>query len=172
LLDDAFEPGTGLGSTAVQVGGAFATWGFGKLFHDPGVEELGRDLVRAQIVTQSLTQAVKLMAQRTRPDGSNHHSFPSGHSAGSFATATVLQRHFGWKVGIPAYAVAGYIAASRLSNSKHYLSDVVFGATVGILVARTITIDLGEHRLAVAPLVVPGGGGVQFTWLGSAADRH
>jgi hypothetical protein len=71
----------------------------------------------------------------------------------------------------PAYAVAGYIAASRLSNSKHYLSDVVFGATVGILVARTVTIGLGEHRLSVAPLVVPGGGGVQFTWLGSADSR-
>lgn len=166
-LDEVFEAGTPLGSAAVQVGGAFATWGFGKLFAHPGVEDLGRDLIRAQVVTQSLTLAVKLSVGRTRPDGSDNQSFPSGHASGSFATATVLQRHYGWRVGIPAYAVAGYIAASRLSNARHYLSDVVLGAAVGILVGRTVTIGVGKDRFAVSPLVVPGGGGVQFTWVGS-----
>lgn len=166
-LDDVFEAGTPLGGFAVQVGGAFATWGFGKLFSHPGAEDLGRDLIRAQVVTQSLTLAVKLSVGRTRPDGSDNRSFPSGHASGSFATATVLQRHYGWRVGIPAYGVAGYIAASRLSNARHYLSDVVFGAAVGILVGRTVTIGVGKNRFAVSPLVVPGGGGVQFTWVGS-----
>jgi membrane-associated phospholipid phosphatase len=171
-LDEVFEAGTPLGGAAVQVGGAFATWGLGKLFSRPDVEELGRDLVRAQIVTLSLTQAVKVVAGRTRPDGSDNQSFPSGHASGSFATATVLQRHYGWKVGIPAYAVAGYIAASRLSNARHYLSDVVFGASVGILVGRTITMDVGKNRVAVVPLLVPSGGGVEFIWLGSARSRN
>lgn len=167
-LDDAFEAGTPLGGAAVQVGGAFATWGLGKLFKNPSVESLGRDLVRAQIVTQSLTQVVKLAVSRTRPDGSNNQSFPSGHASGSFATATVIQRHYGWKAGIPAYAFASWVAASRLSNSRHYLSDVVFGAAVGILVGRTVTVGVGQKRFAVSPLWVPSGGGVQFTWLGSS----
>ncbi len=78
----------------------------------------------------------------------------------------MLQRHYGWKVGIPAYAVAGYIASSRLSEARHYLSDVVFGAAVGTLVGRTVTVDLGKNRFAVSPLLVLRGAGLQFTWLG------
>ncbi len=163
---EALEPGRILGGSAVQIGAAFATYGLGKLFHRPGVESLGRDLVRAQVVTQSLTLVLKTATQRERPDGSNQMSFPSGHSSGTFATATVLQRHYGWKVGVPAYAVAGYVAASRLNQNKHYLSDVVFGAAVGILVGRTVTLELGSSRFAVSPTLPPGGIGVQFTWVG------
>jgi membrane-associated phospholipid phosphatase len=167
-LNNAFEPGTVLGSAALHVGGAFATYGLGKLFSNQGVEALGRDLVRAQIVTQSLTQVLKFTVRRERPDGSSNRSFPSGHSSGSFATATVLQRHYGWKVGIPAYAVAGYVATSRLNQGKHYLSDVIFGAAIGVLVGRTVTVDLGGNRFTISPMVVPAGAGVQFSLLGAA----
>jgi membrane-associated phospholipid phosphatase len=130
-VEEVFDGGRVLGGAAMQVGGAFATYGVGKLFHHEGVASLGRDLVRAQVVTQSLTLGMKVLVGRERPDASNQASFPSGHASGTFATATVLQRHYGWKVGIPAYAVAGYVATSRLTEAKHYLSDVVFGATVG-----------------------------------------
>ena len=166
--DDVLEPGTILGSAAVQVGGAFATYGLGKLLSKPRVEALGRDLVRAQIVAQTLTQVLKLATQRKRPDGTNQRSFPSGHASGSFASATVIQRHFGWKAGIPAYVVASFIGASRVNQNKHYLSDVVFGATLGIIAGRTVTLYLGKHRFAVTPMVVAGGGGVRFVWLGSS----
>jgi len=120
-LDEVFEAGTPLGSAAVQVGGAFATWGLGKLFSNPGVEGVGRDLVRAQVVTQALTQMVKLSVARTRPDGSNRNSFPSGHASGTFATATVLQGHYSWKVGIPAYAFASYVAACTSSHFGDFI---------------------------------------------------
>ncbi|GMR23170.1 MAG: hypothetical protein BMS9Abin37_1577 [Acidobacteriota bacterium] len=166
--DEILDPGTVLGSFVVQVGGAFAAYGLGKLFSKPGLERLGRDLVRAQVVTQTLTFGVKVAVGRERPDGSNNKSFPSGHASGSFATATVLQRHYGFKVGIPAYVVAGYIAASRLSENKHYLSDVVFGAAVGILGGRTVTVGLENKQFAMGPMLVPGGIGVQFTWLGTS----
>ena len=46
------------------------------------------------------------LLQRERPDQSNHQSFPSGHSVSAFATAGVLQRHYGWKAGIPATVIA------------------------------------------------------------------
>ena len=78
-----------------SIGSAFAAYGLGKVFSKPSLERRGRDLVRAQIVTQTLTQVLKYSGQRERPDGSNNKSFPSGHSSGSFATATVLQRHYG-----------------------------------------------------------------------------
>jgi len=169
-LDGVFEAGEYVGGSLAQVGGAFATYGLGKVFHRPGVELIGRDLVRAQVVTQSLTLGVKLLVRRERPDGSNQASFPSGHASGAFASATVLQRHYGWKAGVPAYAVAGYIATSRLNEGKHYLSDVVFGAAVGILVGRTITLEIRNARFAVSPTLPPGGVGIQMTWLGSSDD--
>ena len=107
--------GCGTGSSLVQVGGAFATYGVGSLIRKPGVAALGRDLVRVQLLTQGVTQLLKYSVRRTRPDGSSRSSYPSGHASGTFASATVLQRHYGWKVGIPAFGVASYVAASRLA---------------------------------------------------------
>jgi membrane-associated phospholipid phosphatase len=121
--------------------------------------------LRAQFVTQALTAAVKMSARRQRPDGTMY-SFPSGHSSVSFATATVLHRHFGWKVGAPAYAFATYVAASRVQDRRHFLSDVAFGAALGIAVGRTVTIGRGDAQFAVSPMAVPGGGAVSFNWIG------
>ena len=162
-LDRTFEGGELLGGALFQVGGAFATYGVGKATGQAGLSELGRDLVRVQMLTQGVTQALKYSVGRTRPDGSSHTSFPSGHASGSFATATVLQRHYGWKAGIPAFGVASYIAASRLSENKHYLSDVTFGAAIGLAAGRTVTFDRGSTRFEFAPMVAPGGGGVRMT---------
>ena len=169
-LDPIFESGEILGDGWVQAGAAFATYGLGKLFRAPEVASLGRDLVRAQVVTVAITFGVKTAVGRERPDGSSQTSFPSGHTSGTFATATVLQRRYGWKVGIPAYAVAGYVAGSRLNEARHYLSDVIFGAAIGIMVGRTVTIGIADNRFAIGPMLAPGGAGVQFTWLGSNAD--
>ena len=95
---------------------------------------------RPQIVTSIVTHGLKIGVGRTRPND-GRSSFPSGHSSATFANATVLQRHFGWKVGIPAYAFATYIAASRLPSNSHYLSDVIFGAALGITAGgRTVTV--------------------------------
>jgi membrane-associated phospholipid phosphatase len=116
-------------------------------------------------VTQALTAAVKTTVRRIRPDGT-HYSFPSGHSAVTFASATVVQRHFGWKAGVPAYALATYVAASRIQAKRHYLSDVTLGAAIGIAAGRTVTIGRGDRRFAVAPMAVPGGGGIGLTWIG------
>ena len=103
---------------------------------------------------------------RTRPDGSNNGSFPSGHTSGAFATATILQKRYGWKTGIPAYGLAAYVAASRLSENKHHLSDAIFGAAIGIIGGRTVTIGRGRVRLALSPTIPAGGGvGVQATLL-------
>ena len=164
-LDDAFEPGKIVGGGVIQVGGAFATFGIGKLISNPEIEGLGRDLVRAQVLNQAITQVLKFGVGRTRPDASNQFSFPSGHASGSFATATVLQRRYGWKVGLPAYGVASYIAASRLNENKHFLSDVIFGAAVGILAGRTVTFGRGDTRFELSPMLTPGGAGVQVTLL-------
>ena len=131
-LDRTFESGELLGSALLQVGWAMATYAIGKAAGKPGLAALGRDLVRVQTLTQGVTQIIKYSVRRTRPDGSSNSSFPSGHTSGSFATATVLHCHYGWKAGVPAFSIASYIAASRLSENKHFLSDVAFGAAIGL----------------------------------------
>jgi membrane-associated phospholipid phosphatase len=85
----------------------------------------------------------------------------------TFATATVLHRNLGWKAGIPAYGFAAYVAASRVQDKRHFLSDVAFGATLGIVAGRAVTVGRGDARFAVAPAPAPGGAAVSFTWLGA-----
>src|SRR5204863_7086276 len=125
----------------------------------------GGDIMRAQVLSQIYVQALKYSVRRQRPDESNHHSFPSGHSASAFATAGVLQRHYGWKVGVPATVVAAYVATSRVHDNKHYLSDVVFGAAMGIAAQRTVTLHSRRYDMAMAPAAGPGYGSVTMTVL-------
>lgn len=165
-LDGTFEAGQTIGGVRFQLGGALAAYTFGRLTGSPRVTNIGIDLIQAQVLTQAMTAGVKFSARRTRPDG-YAFSFPSGHASVTFASATVLQRHFGWKVGIPAYGVASYVAASRIQTRRHYLSDVAFGAALGIVAGRTVTIGHGNTRFAVSPMTAPGGGGVAFTWVGA-----
>jgi len=160
--DRAFAHGELIGGAKFQLAGALATYGVGRLTGHTRVAEVGADLVRANIVAQAMTAGIKLSVRRGRPDGTEF-SFPSGHASVSFAAATVLQRHFGWTAGIPAYAAASYVAASRIQDKRHYLSDVAFGAVIGIVAGRTVTIGHGDHRFAVAPMVPQGGGvGIAF----------
>jgi membrane-associated phospholipid phosphatase len=74
----------------------------------------------------------------------------------------VLQQHYGWKLGLPMFAASTYTAISRITVEKHWASDVVFGAFVGMASARTVTWHIRNARLAVVPLVVRGGGGIAF----------
>jgi hypothetical protein len=161
-MDKLFSPGETMGGARMQLAGALAAYTIGRSTANARVTALGADLVRANIMAQALTAGIKLSVRRTRPDGTQY-SFPSGHTSVSFAAATVVQRHFGWKAGVPAYAAATYVAASRIQDKRHYLSDVAFGAAVGIVAGRTVTIGHGDHRFAVQPMVPQSGGiGVAF----------
>jgi membrane-associated phospholipid phosphatase len=155
-MREVLGPGQTVGGMFVQSGAALATYFTGRVTGSPRLAQVGAELVRAQIVAQGVTQTIKVGAARTRPDGTAF-SFPSGHTASSFATATVLQRELGWKVGIPAYVGAAWVGASRIQSGRHYLSDVVAGATVGILAGRAVTVGRGDNRFSLAPTIVPGG---------------
>jgi membrane-associated phospholipid phosphatase len=163
-LDVAFEAGASLGSSWTQVGGALGTLIVGRATGHHRLQRIGADLTRAQILTEIVTTGLKVSVNRTRPDGARF-SFPSGHASSSFATATVLQHHLGTKVGVPAYAIAAYIGASRVQDNRHYASDVIFGAAVGIASGRTVTLELGTNRFAVSPAALPGGLAINFVRL-------
>jgi membrane-associated phospholipid phosphatase len=163
-LRGTFKSGAVLGGTPLQMGAAFASYAIGRALHKPCIASVGADLVRAQLVAQGLTFALKGTTRRVRPEGKGF-SFPSGHTTVSFASATVLQQHFGWKIGLPAYAVASYVAASRVQMKRHYLSDVTFGAALGIMAGRTVSIGHGR-RLLITPMATEGGAAAGFTWVG------
>ena len=151
------------GKFYLQAGGGVATYVIGRVTHNTKLATVGGDLIRAQVISQTVVQGAKFVVGRQRPDGSNSLSFPSGHTASSFATATVLQQHFGWKAGIPAYAFAGFVGASRMASSKHYLTDVLVGAGVGVAVGRTVTVNLGREKFSVGAAPTRGGAMVTFT---------
>jgi len=147
------------GSQWTHIPVAIAWWAIGGLAGSDKTAAAGRDLLRAQLSVVSWTYAIKFAADRTRPNG-DPHSFPSGHSSTSFASAMVLQEHYGWKLGLPAFLLAAYTSTSRVLDNQHWSSDVVFGAAVGIASGRTATLHIRDHRVSIAPLAVPGGGGV------------
>ena len=165
-LDGLLHSGEMMGGARTQIAAALATYTVGRISGNGKVSAIGSDLIRAQILTQTMTAAIKLSVRRTRPDGTEY-SFPSGHSSVTFATATVLQRNLGWKVGVPAYGLATFVAASRVQDKRHFLSDVTFGAAIGIVGGRSVTVGQGNARFAVAPAPAPGGAAVSFTWLGA-----
>ena len=164
-LDRVFEPGEMAGNGLVQGGAAVATYAVGRFMKSPKGSAVGADLVRAQLLNAALTHGIKLSVGRARPDG-GRYSFPSGHSSSSFAFASVLERHLGWKAAVPAYTLAAYVAASRLQENRHFASDIVFGAAVGIVAGRTITIGRGSARFVVSPVASAGVAGVAVTLLG------
>jgi len=159
-LKDFFAFGNTAGNFAVQLGGAFGVYAIGRLGGHSHLAILGSDLIRAQLLSQGYTQVVKITAQRERPDGSDDRSFPSGHAAATFATANVIRRHYGWRWGTLGYGVAAYVAMARLSHNKHYLSDVVFGAAVGIAGGRTVTASHDRNRTTVTLAPTPGGAAI------------
>jgi hypothetical protein len=154
-----FSPGSYYGNTPEQMAFSVGTWALGRVMDKPKVSHLGMDLLRAQIVTELLVEPVKFATHRQRPDGSDYQSFPSGHAAVTFAAAAVLQRHLGWKRSLAAYAVASYVSVARLQENRHYLSDVVFGAAVGTIAGRTVTVH-GRQAWTLGPIAAPGGMGI------------
>ena len=139
VADNIYKPAKYLGQSPTLIGASLVVYAYGRIKDEPKVSHLGMDLVRAMVVEEALVQVLKYTARRERPDLSDNHSFPSGHAATTFAIATALERHLGWRGAIPVYLFSTYVATSRLHDNRHYLSDVVFGSTVGIIAGRTVT---------------------------------
>ena len=158
-----FQSGNAIGNFVFQIGAGFAAYGTGKAIGNKQVAFVGRDIVRAQVVSQVMVQSLKYAIRRDRPDQSNNKSFPSGHAASGFATATVLQRYYGWKVGAPAYALGSYIALARMSWNRHHATDVVMGAGFGIAAGRTVTMSVAKSKFSLGVQPEVGGASINFT---------
>jgi membrane-associated phospholipid phosphatase len=168
--DRIFSLGQWVGHTYVQVGSAVGLWAVGRYVVAPvagesrtnKISEIGFDLIRAQVVTQTLVQGMKNTIRRDRPTG-ECCAFPSGHAAAAFAAASVLERHLGYRASWPALAGATYVATSRLVDNRHFLSDVIMGAAVGVASGWTVVGRRGSNEIVMQPVPVPGGLMIAFS---------
>ncbi|MBI5364673.1 MAG: phosphatase PAP2 family protein [Planctomycetes bacterium] len=94
-------------------------------------------------LTLASTQMLKMAVNRPRPDHTSQDSFPSGHTSFAFAGATLLARrwadtHDGSALGYVLYLPAAYVGVSRLEGERHWLSDITFGAALGMFVSHLV----------------------------------
>jgi membrane-associated phospholipid phosphatase len=108
----------------------------------------------ATAYSTGVSTILKYAVREPRPnDGSDRKSFPSGHATAAFSFASVVGARNGWGWGIPAYGLATLVAVSRMNDNKHYVHDVVAGATIGIAYGLGVTyLAKRESSLSFAPL--------------------
>ena len=125
-----------------------------------GLLQLGESLA----LQVAVSYALKYTIDKERPDGSDNHSFPSNHTGFAFAGATFLQQRYGWRLGLPAYLVGGYVAWGRIYSKRHEVWDVLAGAAVGAGSALLLTTPFAtRNELVVVPLAIDGGCGVHVS---------
>ncbi|WKK77751.2 phosphatase PAP2 family protein [Marivirga salinae] len=98
-------------------------------------------LLISNVISTAITQGLKRITLKTRPDNSTNDSFPSGHTTFSFTNASVLMHEF--RDSAPILAYSGYFfstttGAFRMINDRHWISDVLFGAGIGIMATELV----------------------------------
>lgn len=108
-------------------------------FKVKGVHNIGPKAVlflKSEIIMTAMVFPLKHFIGEPRPDTGVRNSFPSGHTAQAFAAATFFHKEYGhlsvW-YSIGAYTVASSVGALRILNDRHWASDVLVGAGIGIL---------------------------------------
>jgi membrane-associated phospholipid phosphatase len=127
-----------LGTGFVAAAASTAIFGAGQYANGDRFKAATYDMSQAVVVNFFYTLLIKESVRRDRPDHSDHLAFPSGHSSNAFACAQVWVEQYGLKAAVPGYLAAGLIAGSRLALKKHRVSDVVGGATLGVIVGKSV----------------------------------
>jgi len=128
---------------------------------------LKKDKEGAWAATKSLgltvagTLALNTLVHKDTPTHDDNDAFPSGHSSVSFSSAAFMQRRYGWRTGLPAYAVAGYVGWLRVKADQHDWTDVIGGAALGIGSSMLFTKPWTE-KVALAPWIGPNGAGIEI----------
>lgn len=116
---------------------AYAALGFiPGIEHESSLVKRGCTFIGGFGFLAATTLLTKEIAGEMRPDGSGYDSFPSGHSGKAFLGAELVRMEFGNGWGAAAYSVAGVTSFMRIWNDKHWLTDIVAGAALGILSAH------------------------------------
>ncbi|KGJ91434.1 phosphatase PAP2 family protein [Colwellia psychrerythraea] len=118
-------------------------------------------LIKTGVVSRVAVEGLKYAVDKDRPDDSGDDSFPSGHTADSFAAATFIQQRYGWKWGIPAYIGATFVGYTRVDSDKHYVEDVLAGAAIGIISGLYFTEPYSG--ITISPTAKSGHYGINFS---------
>lgn len=172
-----------MGASYTMAGFSAATYLVGKSIGNAHASKTGLLGLEAFAHTQIVVQGLKLMTRRERPLMNDQEgrfwkggtSFPSGHAASAFAIATVFAYEYRDHLAIPiaAYSAAGIIAASRTSARRHFVGDVVVGASLGFLIGRFVYRNHRDPNFPgspaqptsrLTPEVGFGSGGVTLNW--------
>ena len=100
-------------------------------------------MMKALSVAGFSTLTLKLINNNHTPND-NPLAWPSGHTSSSFCVASVLDEMYGAKVGVPAYALAGFVGYRMAEAGDHWASDVLFGAVLGYVVGHSVA---GQDKL-------------------------
>lgn len=150
----------GRGASLIIISGLFVLIGY--LRKRPEWYQAGLRGWLAHAVTAVLVQGLKHGIGRPRPRlhrdeefftgpslDAGLDSFPSGHAAASFAVASVLA-HFCPALARPAYALAGFVALTRVVRGSHFVSDVVVGVVLGFVVGTLAATPVQEWKTALS----------------------
>ncbi|MFA5939871.1 MAG: phosphatase PAP2 family protein [Sinimarinibacterium sp.] len=128
-------------------------------------DEGGYQFLRSAGVSLVLNSALRLAFNETdwgeRPNGSPY-GFPSGHTAFVVSSAAFLQDRYGWKYGLPAYLVVGYVSWVRVDTDHHRWRDVIAGAALSYGVSKLFVTP--QNATHIAPIVGP-------EWFGLRIER-
>ena len=131
----------------------------------PGVKddwEGAREAAYSLGTAEGISLLGKAVVHEERPDHSDNNSFPSGHSAIAFASATTMYKRYGWEVGMPAYALATLTASARVAAKKHHWYDAAAGAAMGSASGWFFT-DAFNNKVQLVPWADSKGAGIEAT---------
>lgn len=125
---------------------------------------------KSELLISAIVFSMKYVIHDTRPDNSNDHSMPSGHTAQAFASATLLDMEY--RETSPWISVGGYLCAAatgflRVANNHHWTSDMLIGAGIGIASVKVVYLT-HQYRWkkkcigVLVPTIYQNGGGVAF----------
>lgn len=159
-----YSAGAWAGNLWVDLGAAAVTMGAGHLVGSDRVARVGLRSLESLVVVDLLATFFKVGVGRQRPEGTTesdvfrpiswsheYASFPSGHAAHAFALASTVSRELGGWTPWVAYPLAAGVGASRVIGRRHWPTDIVAGAALGLFAARLTA------RLHPAPAGDPGG---------------
>jgi hypothetical protein len=108
---------------------------------------------KAGLSTFAITHLLKKGFARTRPDDSSENSFPSGHTASAFVGAAFIHHRYGDKWAVPMYLLAGSVGFSRIYANRHFVDDVLAGATIGVFNSLMFTTPYQDSSLQLMPTI-------------------
>lgn len=166
-------------SPPALLGYSAALWGAGQLLPNDELARAGFKVGEAVVYATVITGGLKVIVGRARPytgaDANDfsgwswhddHQSLPSAHATAAFAAARVMSPQLTPMQRLGAYGAASLAAYSRVYQSDHWLSDVVFGAGLGYSVGAVLADDAGkDHKEQAGWWVVPTASGITLSWL-------